>query len=159
MKKLILLLSMLIFIPGCGNLSPRQDQDIENEGQINQLENMANSMKAEIMKLQAQNEILNSQIKQMQQGFFNQQNDNSGIQIFSGPGGLMVSICSIVAVSFLAYHYRRQSQINEQAAEIMAMSIAEKCDPDLEESVFRSVMYTDSEGKVLDLMKKHSHLI
>jgi predicted PurR-regulated permease PerM len=164
MKKLILVIAMfgMMILPGCGNLSPRQDQRINNQdGKIGEIENLANSIKAEVGNLKTQNEIQNSKIGQMQQGLANVQSnyENSGIQILSGPGGLIVSLVGLMAATVLALHFRSLANVHAQTAEILAQSIAAHEDPALEDQVFQAAMYTPAEENVLKLITKHRNLI
>lgn len=148
----------LTFLPGCGNLSPRQDQEIDNEnGRIGNLENLANSMKIELGRVQSQNEIQDSKIGQMQQGLVNNQSnfENSGVQILSGPGGLIVTLIGLIAAVIMVLHYRRVAKIQTKTADIMAQSIVERGDPILEDHIFRACMYTNTEENILNLIKKH----
>jgi hypothetical protein len=160
MKNLILALiaGCFLFLSGCGNLSPRQQQEIDNQnGKIGEIENLANSIKAEVGKLQNQAEITDSELDRLQQGLANFQstNDNSGVQILSGPGGIIVSLIGILSVSVLAMHWRSQSKQNEKTADILAERIVSREDPELEDEVFQAAMYTDVEENVLNLIKKH----
>ena len=161
MKKQILAIALAIglaVLPGCGNLSPRQNQEIDNQnGKIGNLENLANSMKIELGKVQSQNEIQDSQIGQMQQGLVNNQSnfENSGVQILSGPGGLIVTMLGFLTAIIMILHYRRVAKIQTQTAEIMAQSIVERGDPSLEDHVFRACMHTATEENILNLIKKH----
>jgi hypothetical protein len=160
MKNFILafITASLLFLPGCGNLSPRQEQEIDNQnGKIGEIENLANSLKAEVGKLQNQAEITDSELDRLQQGLANFQstNDNSGVQILSGPGGIIVSLLGILSVSVLAMHWRSQSKQNEKTADILAERIVSREDPELEDEVFQAAMYTDVEENVLNLIKKH----
>lgn len=161
MKKFLALvaaISLMAVLPGCGNLSPRQQQDIDNKnGKIQELENMANSLKIELGKVQSQNEIQDSQIGQMQQGLLNNQSnyENTGVQIFSGPGGIVVALAGIMAAVVIILHYRKVAKIQEKTADIMAQSIAEMNDPELEDNVFRACLHTETEENVLTLMRKH----
>tara|TARA_Y100000034_G_scaffold94924_1_gene115129 strand:- start:233 stop:724 length:492 start_codon:yes stop_codon:yes gene_type:complete len=160
MKGLFLALTMaaLLFLPGCGNLSPRQQQEIDNQnGRIGEIENLANSMKAEVGNLKTQNEIQDSEIGQMQQGLANWQSnyENSGVQIFSGPGGITVAVIGLLVVSTIAVHYRGSSKKHEKTSEILAEKITSKRDPRLEDEVFQAAMYTDVEENVLRVMSKH----
>ena len=93
----------------------------------------------------------------MQQGLVNNQSnfENSGVQILSGPGGLIVTILGLMAAVIMALHYRRVAKIQTKTADIMAQSIAERGDPVLEDNVFRACMYTETEENVLNLIKKH----
>lgn len=164
MKKLVLVFAMLglMILPGCGNLSPRQEQRINNQdGKIGEIENLANSMKIELGNLKTQNEIQNSKIGQMQQGMVNMQTsaNNSGVQILSGPGGIIFSIIAVLAATTIAMHYRGVAKVQTKTAEILAQTIAAHDDPDLENNVFQAAMYTVAEESVLNLMKKHKSLI
>jgi hypothetical protein len=160
---LAMIVASLFFFTGCGNLSPRLDQDIDNaNGRIDNLENITNGFKNEIGKMQNDNEIQNSKIGQMQQGIANMQssNDNSGIQILSGPGGLIFAIVALVGVCgmlVIVFHYRGEAMRKEKTADILAERIANKEDPDLNEQVFQAAMYTDVEEDVLKIMMKHRH--
>jgi hypothetical protein len=154
---LILAAALLIFAPGCGNLSPRQQPRIDdNEGQIQEMESMANSMKAEIMKLQSQADIQNSKLDKIQQGLANFQstNENSGVQILSGSGGLIVAIISILGATVLVFIFRTQTARAEKTASLLAERIVSYQDPELEDLVFQAAMYTDVEENVLKVMKK-----
>ena len=160
MKGLFLALTMaaLLFLPGCGNLSPRQEQQIDNQnGKIGEIENLANSMKAEVGNLKTQNDIQDSKIGQMQQGLANWQSnyENSGVQILSGPGGITVALIGLLVVSVIAIHYRGASKKYEKTSEILAEKITSRDDPQLEDEVFQAAMYTDVEENVLRVMSKH----
>ena len=153
-----LVTTAILFISGCGNLSPRQQQEIDNQnGRIGDIENLANSIKTEIGNLKNQNEIQNSQIGQMQQGLANYQSnyENSGIQIFSGPGGITVAILSLLVISTIAVRYRSASKKHKKTSEILANRIINKGDPQLEDEVFQAAMFTDVEENVLKVMTKH----
>ena len=162
MKKILILLSItifsLLFCSGCGNFSPRLKQRINNgNGRINQLENLANSMKAEIGKLQTQTDIQDSQIGQMQQGLVNNQSnfENSGVQILSGNGGLLVALFAMFAITILCLHYRNVAKLQEKTANILAERIANREDPELEDLVFQAAMHTNVEENILLVMKKY----
>lgn len=157
-------LSIILLFPGCGNLSPRdnlsprQEQEIDNQnGRIQEMENMANSMKLELGKLQSQAEIQNSRLEEIQQGLANFQsnNENSGIQILSGPGGLIVTFVGLLCVAIIALSYRSEAKKQEKVANILAERIVRQSDPVLEDQVFQAAMYTDVEEDVLRLVKKH----
>lgn len=166
MKTLIVILTafaMLLF-SGCGNLSPRdnlsprQQQQIDNQnGRIQEMENMANSMKLELGKIQSQAEIQNSRLEKIQQGLANFQtnNENSGVQILSGSGGLIVAVLAIFCGAVVALTYRREAKKQEKVANILAERIINQGDPLLEEQVFQAAMHTEVEEDVLNLVTKH----
>lgn len=159
MKRIILAIAAAICIgllPGCGNLSPRQDQKIDNQnGRIDEIKNNQNGIMGEIGTLKNQAEIQNSKLDRIQQGLANFQsnNDNSGIQILSGPGGLVVGLVGILVVGVFLLHYRGLAKKHEKTANILAEKIVALNDPALEDAVFQAAMYTDVEENVLQIMK------
>ena len=163
MSKLFLAMiaTFLLVLSGCGNLSPRLDQEIDNaNGRIDNLDTITNGFKNEIGKMQNENEIQNSKIGQMQQGFANLQSnyENSGVQILSGPGGLIFSVVALVGVCgmmVIVFHYRGEASRKEKAADILAEKVAEMGDPALNDQIFQAALYTDVEEDVLKLMMKH----
>lgn len=152
------MLALCLTATGCNNLSPRLDpeQKQQNQGDVQQMEQMANSLKAEILKLQQQNDIQNSQLEKIQQGLANFQssNENTGVQILSGPGGLMLSMLFIVALSVLLLYYRRLASLNEKAADILAERIVVQQDRNLEDDVFKAAVHTEVQEAVLRLIQK-----
>lgn len=164
MRKIALMLSTfgLLFASGCGNLSPRQDQKINNQdGKIGEIETLSNSMKLELANLKTQNEFLNNKISQMQQGMINMQSsaDNSGVQILSGSVGLVISVIGILTAGVVAVHYRGVAKIQTKTSEILAQTIASYQDEQLEDNVFQAASYTSVEENVLNLMKKHKAVV
>jgi TolA-binding protein len=166
MKKLIgiIAVSSILFLTGCGNLSPRdnlspqQQQRIDNQnGRIQEMENLANSMRLEVGKLQSQAEIQNSKLEKIQQGLANFQsnNENSGVQILSGSGGLIIAVLALFCGTVVALTYRKEAKKQEKVANILAERIVSQSDPLLEDQVFQAAMYTDVEGDVLHIMQKH----
>lgn len=161
MQKLVLsiiaAIGMMIF-SGCGNLSPRQDQRIDNQdGKIGEIETNQNSIKNEMLNLKSQSEIQNSRLDRIQQGLANFQSnyENSGVQIFSGPGGLLLGVVTITALAVMTIHYRAAAKKQEKTANILAQSLIERDDPSLEDTVFRAAMNTDVEVEILQIMNKH----
>lgn len=148
---------LMLLATGCGNLSPRQQPRIDdNQGQIQDMENLANSMKLELGKLQSQADIQNSKLDKIQQGLVNFQNtnENSGVQILSGPGGIVVAVVAIIGSIILVLFYRTQAKRAEKTANILAERIISYQDPELEDLIFQAAMYTDVEENVLKVMKK-----
>lgn len=146
---------------GCGNLSPRHDQKIDNQnGHIDEIKSNQNGIMAEIGSLKNQAEIQNSRLDRIQQGMVNLQSnyENSGVQIFSGPGGLIVAIVGFVCLTLILLHYRNQAKVQEKTANILAEKIVQLDDPDVEEAVFQAVMYTNVEENALKIFKKQKTL-
>jgi hypothetical protein len=165
MKKLITLflaLFVMVGLSGCGNLSPRfepkLDQKLNNQnGRIDSLETIQNGFKNDLFNLKQSAEIQNSKLDHVQSGLANLQstNQNSGIQILSGNGGLLIGAVIAVVAGFVAMGYRKQAKESDKAANLLAQQVALKSDEELEDNVFRAAMYTDVEEKVLALVKKH----
>lgn len=157
----IVSLAALVILSGCGNLSPRHEQRIDNtNGKIDEIKSNQNGLMAEIGNLKNQTEIQNSQLDRIQQGMLNMQsnNENSGVQILSGPGGIVVALVAVIGSIVLVLHYRSQAKLHEKTANILTERIVNRDDPDLEEAVFQSAMYTNVEENVLSLIKKHKSL-
>lgn len=161
MKKIAsLVLISCLFLTGCGNLSPRLRNEIDNQnGQIEELKNIQNGMNLELGKLRQEAEITNSNLEEVQQGVLNfnaklSSNENSGVQILQGDGALIL-IFGLAVIAMLLIHYRRLYKKNEKAANILAQQIASRDDPDLDDVVFQAAMYTDVEEEVYQLMNKH----
>lgn len=156
MKRIFLICCLSATLLGCGNLSPRIDpelnQRIDNQnGRIDEIESNQNSIKNE---LQMQGNILD----RVQNGLLNQQNNNSGIQILSGSGGLFIGLIGIISIFVVLIHYRQRATNAEKAADILAENIVDRDDPDLNENVFKAAMFTDAEEIVHDLVKKYQKI-
>ena len=148
----------MLSISGCGNMSPRHRQEIDNQnGKIGEIETIQNGLKNEMFNLKSQSEIQNSRLDRFQQGLANFQsnNENSGIQILSGPGGIIVALIGILAISLIAIHYRIEAKKQEKTANILAQSLVEKNDAALEDHVFQMAMHTEVEENMLQIMSKH----
>ena len=102
-----LLLMLLILLAGCARispLSPRLNQKIDNQqGQIEELKNNQNGVNLELGKIRS---------------------SNSGVQILSGDGGLLLLCFVVFALLLLAIlHYRSKAIKAEQSLCIMAQQI------------------------------------
>jgi TolA-binding protein len=157
------ILATLIFttlaFSGCARidpLSPNLRQELQNQnGKIEELKNNQNGLMLELGKIRNQNEMNAKEIQDAQQGLLNIKGmQNSGIQFFSGDGGLIVFL-GLVMMSFLfIYHYRTRAVKSEKTAEVLAQQITLRDDPDLEDNVFLSVLNTDLEAEVYQVMVK-----
>lgn len=157
---LIFAAAMTLSLAGCGNLSPRLQNEIDNQnGQIEELKNIQNGMNLELGKIRQESEITNSTLEEVQNGMLNfnaklSSNENSGVQILQGDGALIL-VFAIAVVAMLLFHYRKLYKKNEKAADLLAQQITNKCDPYLEDVVFQAAMHTDVETEVYHLMTKH----
>lgn len=148
---------LVLGITGCGNFSPRGPNINNPNGKIEELKNNQNGLMTEIELLKNQLKISNSQLEKIQQGMLNIQsnNENSGIQIFSGQGGLIVAIVGFVCMTIVILHYRSKAKIYEKTSDILVEKIVESKDENLQNDIFLAVLGTKSEECLLNLVKKH----
>lgn len=161
----IMLVVLMFGAAGCGNLSPRfdpkHDQQIDNQnGKIGEIESVQNGIKGEIGTLKTQSEIQNSKLDKIQTGMVNLQSNNAynGIQILSGPGGLIVGVVGMIILGFVVISYRKKAIDNAKTADMLAEHIVAKGDPALETDVFKAAMHSGVEQNIYDLIKKHRGL-
>jgi len=153
MKKTLFIIIFIIFISGCGNFNPRLQNRIANEnGKIEDIRNNQNGFMLELGKLRNEAQIQNSQLKEVQQGILNMnnalsRNENSGIQILQGDGSLML------------FHYRNKANNNEKIANMLAVEVARFNDPNLNDNILRTSMFTSVESKVFKLLNTHAKKI
>ena len=163
MKKSIILLGILMIV-GCGKvspISPELDQRLNNtDGKIDEIANNQNGLMLELGKINQKQEIIGRDIENAQEGIINLKGStNSGVQIFSGDGGLISLVTIFIAMSYTIYHYRSKSIKSEKTSEILAQQIAIKNDDDLSEKVFMSALNTDVEKDVYHLISKNKTLL
>ncbi len=151
MKKLLITMALLLCTTGCGNLSPRINPELQEEinnqgGKIEELENLQNSMKNEILK---NNQRLEGELQDVQQGMINLQ----GIQILSGPAGLGIAACLMV-IGLTIWYYREQAKKNEKIVNILTETIKGFQNPVLEEEVLKAAMFTAVEEDIYNRLYK-----
>lgn len=152
----ILIAVLALCMTGCANISPLSPElrnEIDNQnGQIEDIKNNQNGFMLEMLKFRNNQEMMARDVKNMQQGLINQNNDNSGVQIFQGDGGLIVGF-SIVVIGILAtLHYRSLAVKSRKSAEILAQQVAIYDDVNLDNEIFLAAMNTDVEEDVYHLM-------
>lgn len=156
MKTYLIYLACLVSlsVAGCNNLSPRFDPNLEQKidnqnGRIDEIESNQNSIKNEMLNLNQRNEIIGSELDRIQMGFYNEQ--NNGIQILSGSGGLFLGLTGSLALLLIVMHYRQKSVMNDKIIDMLAERLAQ----DVVDDLVKAAMYTDVEEKVYALIKKH----
>lgn len=163
MNKFVLVIAISsLLIGGCAKIdpfSPRLRQDLQNQnGKIEELKNNQNGLMLEMGKIRNQNEMNARDIKDAQQGLVNLKGmQNSGIQFFSGDGGLIVFLGVVAMALLFIYHYRQRAVKSEKAAEIMAQQITLRGDPELENNVLLSALNTEVEADVYHMLGKAKH--
>lgn len=137
-KNFILICFFLILFSGCGNLSPRNKQNINNPN--GDVQNNQQGFLLELGKLKQEVDIIGSRLKEVQEGLINinaavSRNENSGIQILQGDGALFL-VFSCVALVFIFYYKNRE---NEKLLKKVTNKIAEINDENLTNKVIDSV--------------------
>lgn len=146
MFRILTVTLMLLFLGGCGNLSPRQDQEIDNQnGRIEELKNNQNGLMLDLLKLRNQQEITARDVGQLQQGMFNKQNTNTGVQVLQGDGALVLVFGLGTIGLLLIFHYRSKYVSADQTANILAEQVALYDDINLDNAVFMSALNTEVE--------------
>jgi len=160
MKKIISILTICfaMLLTGCGNNPFGADvsQKLENQkGEIDDLRNNQNGFMLELMKVRQENQIQARDIANNQQGLVNSNKSNSGVQIFSGDGGLIIVLALGAVAMLLVYHYKTKAKKSEETAEILAQQVGQYNDPNLDNDIFLAAMNTKVEGDVYKLMTKN----
>lgn len=157
---LILLAISFVSVAGCSKnlspLSPELKQQLENtDGQIEELKNNQDGFLIEMGKIRNQSDMNARDIKDAQQGILNIKGmQNSGIQLFSGDGGVVMFIALLGAAVLFIYHYRDKAIKAEKTAEILAQSVALQKNEGLNEQIFMAAMNSEVQNDVYHLMTK-----
>jgi len=156
MKQMLLLLVLIIFTPGCANipLRPKLDQKLDNQnGEIDDIKNNQNGLMLDLIELKNKQDITARDVENFQQGLVNKNNENTGIQIFQGDGGIVAGIAIIGILSIILMYYRNQSVKNKKVAKILAQQVKFYNDTELTESVYISALNTDVEKDIYYILK------
>lgn len=154
MKTLTSILMVLVLFSGCANFNPKSRINNSN-GKINDINNNQNGMMLELGKLKQDTEVLNSKLKEIQNGLLNlnmavSRNENTGIQVLQGDGSLFL-VFSCIALVCMFYFKNRD---NEDTMQLLAEKIMESHDENLQESVVDAALAKNKGEKVLNLLKK-----
>lgn len=154
MKTLASILIVLVLFSGCTNFNPKSRINNSN-GKINDINNNQNGMMMELGKLKQDAEVLNSKLKEIQNGLVNlnmavSRNENTGVQVLQGDGSLFL-VFSCIALVCIFYFKNRD---NEDTMKMMAEKIMESQDENLQESVVDAALAKNKGEKVLNLLKK-----
>lgn len=153
MKTILFALILLISFSGCSlnpKVNPNVSPKINNEqGTIDELKTITNGMNAEIGKLKAEN----SQLKEVQQGLLNMnaafsRNENSGVQILQGDGGLILVFSVLVIAMLLVYHFRSRAITSEKSLAIMSAEVDQHDNLQLKANILKAAMHTGCEKKI-----------
>jgi hypothetical protein len=144
-KKLILTSFLVLSIVGCANFSPRKRLNINNNGELGDVQNNQQGFLLELGKLRQDVNMIGSKLREVQEGLINinsavSRNENSGVQILQGDGSLfLIFSCSVLV--FIFYYKNRE---NEKLLKTLTNKIVEIGDEKLTNSIVDSVEPTQA---------------
>lgn len=140
-KKTILTSLMILSIVGCANISPRNRQNINNQGgETGDIQNNQQGFLLELGKMKQEIDIIGSKLQEVQEGLINinaavSRNENSGVQILQGDGSLIL----VFSCAVLAFIFYQKNKDNEKLLKILTNKIVERGDEKLTASIVDSV--------------------
>lgn len=157
--KLMCIFLSLFFI-GCAKFSPfspTNRQRINNQGTIEDIKSNQNGIIAELGKLKQDAQVLDSQLKEIQNGLINlnaaiSRNENNGVQILQGDGAL-IFVFSILTLGMILF-YRNKAVESEKNLSILAKEIAKINDPKINDEVLKLALEKGVGASMLKTLKK-----
>lgn len=142
----------ILSIAGCANFSPRNRQNINNnQGEI---KNNQQGFMLELGKLKQDTEILNSKLKEIQQGLINinsaiSRNENNGVQILQGDGALIL----VFSLSVLCFIFFTKNKQNEKTLKMLTNKIVEQNNDSLTNSIVEEMIKNNQGEKLVKMLK------
>lgn len=154
MNRICFLMAVLV-LSGCNfsPLSPSNRQNIRNNGDVGDIKNNQQGVMAELLNLKNRMDIMAQEIENIQNGFINHNNKNSGIQVFQGDGGLIVGFSCLALVAMVALSYKLKSDKYKKTAEIFGNKIKNMQKPDLEQDILVKALERRVEKEVLGILR------
>jgi len=153
--KLLLVSLIVLTFTGCSvsPFSPRNQQRINNGGKIDEIKSNQNGIMAEVGKLKQDVQLMNSKLKEVQNGLINinsaiSRNENSGVQILQGDGSLILVFSVIVFGGML--WYRARAINSEKSLNIMAKQVTKYNLAELNDSIIKDAI---KEGKGKEIVR------
>lgn len=137
MKKILACLILSVLLSGCNvsPLSPSNRPNIKNNGEMGDIKSNQQGIMAEMLNLKNRMDVMAQEIENIQNGFINHNNKNSGIQIFQGDGGLIAGMSCMALLALVAINYKLKSDKYKKTAEIFGERIRSMNRPEVEEEV------------------------
>jgi len=154
MKKTFVLAIALI-LSGCNfsPLSPSNRPNIRNNGDVGDIKSNQQGIMAELLNLKNRMDVMAQEIENIQNGFINHNNKNSGIQIFQGDGGLLVGFSCMALLAMVAINYKIKSDKYRKTAEIFGSKIRSMRKPDIEKDILVGALEKKVEFEALKILK------
>lgn len=146
-------------LSGCkfSPLSPSNRSPIRNNGgEIGDIKNNQNGIMAEIMSLKNRMDIMARDIENIQSGFINHNNKNSGVQIFQGDGGLAVGLSLIALMVIVATNYKIKSDKYKKTAELFGNKIKSMNDIKMQEEIILEALGSKVESEAFKILQDQS---
>ena len=159
MKPKIMFVAVMVaagLVSGCNfsPLSPPNRQNIRNNnGEIGDIKSNQQGIMAEMLNLKNRMDVMAQNIENLQNGFINHNNKNSGVQIFQGDGGLLVGISCIALLAMVALNYKFKSDKYRKTAEIFGERIKSMNKPELEDEILLGAMAKKVETEAFRILK------
>jgi hypothetical protein len=154
--KITIIAIAFCLISGCNvsPLSPANRPRINNNGgEIGDIKNNQNGIMAELSAMKNRMDVMARDIENIQSGFINSNNKNSGIQIFQGDGGLIAGFSLLVVLALLATNYKLKADKYKKTAEIFGKQIRDLQDSEVEERVFSAALANKVEDSAYRILK------
>lgn len=145
----------VLFVSGCNvsPFSPSNRNRINNNGEIGDIKSNQNGIMAEISALKSRMDVIARDIENLQSGFVNSNNKNSGIQIFQGDGGLAVGLALFVILGLIAVNYKLKADKYRKTAEIFGEQIKLLKDTEIENRIFTAALAKKVESSAYKILK------
>jgi hypothetical protein len=161
MKNKTYLIGMILIanlVSGCNfsPLSPSNRPNIRNNGDVGDIKNNQQGLMVELMNLKNRMDVMAQEIENIQNGFINHNNKNSGVQIFQGDGGLIAGLSSLGILAIVAIAYKLKSDKYRKTAELFGKQIKNMNNDSLERSVLASALANKVEVEVFKILKDQS---
>lgn len=149
---------LLASVSGCNfsPLSPTNRPNIRNNGDVGDIKNNQQGLMVELMNLKNRMDVMAQEIENIQNGFINHNNKNSGIQIFQGDGGLIAGLSSIGILAIVALAYKLKSDKYKKTAELFGKQIKNMNNDGLERSVLASALANKVEMEAFRILRDQS---
>lgn len=155
-KKITCLAIIALLVSGCNfsPLSPSNRNGIRNNsGEIGDIKNNQNGIMAEIMSLKSRMDVMARDIENIQSGFINHNNKNSGVQIFQGDGGLAVGLSMVVLLAIVAMNYKIKSDKYRKTAELFGNKIKAMNDLRMQEEIMLDALGKKVESETFKILR------
>jgi len=152
----LIIFAICMTLAGCqfSPFSPSNRPNIRNNGgEIGDIKNNQQGLMAEILSLKNRLDLVARDVENLQNGIFNNNNRNFGVQIFHGEGGLAAGVVIVLALALMATGYRFKAERYKKTAEIFGEKIKKIGDREVEDEIFVEALAKKVEADVYKILK------